>query len=144
MAKKRGRPTKYKKIYCKRMLNFFNREKTKIIFERFYYKNGDEKEKEIEVANELPTIIGFCMTLGIERVTLLRWVKAHKEFCNAYNKAKEIQEEFYTQNSIRGLFNPAFAIFAGKNMFGWRDKSEVEQKHSGNITIIEKVFPPNK
>jgi len=143
MKNKGGRPTKYKKIYAKRIVKYFDKERTKVIFERFYYKNGDEKEKEIEVANELPTILGFCISIGIVKDTLHKWVKAHKEFADAYRKAKIMQEEFWQQNSLRGLYNPAFTIFMGKNVFGWKDKSEVDQKHSGSLTIIEKVYPPN-
>ena len=126
MSRKNGRPTKYHPKYCKEIIEYFNVERTKIILEKFYYKNGDVKEKEIEVANELPTIQGFCIKIGIVKSTLHEWVDKYKGFSNAYKKAKEMQEEFWLQNSLRGLFNPAFTIFAGKNMFGWRDMRETD------------------
>lgn len=126
-----GRPTKYKKKYCKEIIEFFSRERTKIILETYYYKNGETKEKEIEVANELPTIIGFCIKIGVDRTTLLEWVSKHPEFSHAYKKAKEMQEEFWLQNSVRGLFPGAFTIFAGKNMFGWKDRTETDVTSGG-------------
>lgn len=140
-----GRPTKYTKRFAQKLLDFFDKERTKIILERFYYKNGDEKEKEIEVANELPTIQGFCISIGIVKDTLHRWVEIHKEFSDAYKKAKEMQEEFWLQNSIRGLYNPAFTIFAGKNMFGWRDKTETDITSGGKpIPILGDVHTNNR
>lgn len=121
-----GRPTKYDEKYCEEILSFFDVEKTKIILEKFYYKNGEEKEKEVEVANELPTIQRFCHNIGINKSTLHEWVKKHKEFTDAYKKAKDLQEDMWLTNSLKGLYPGAFTIFAGKNMFGWRDKTETD------------------
>lgn len=135
-GKKVGRPSEYKPYYVKRLLKFFKKERTKIIYEKFYYKNGDEKEKEVEVANELPTIEGFCIEQKIGKGTFHRWVKANKEFRNAYKKCKIIEEEFWKQNSLRGLYNPAFTIFLGKNVFGWKDKKETDITSGG-----EKIKP---
>ncbi|MBI5402493.1 MAG: hypothetical protein HY959_03770 [Ignavibacteriae bacterium] len=129
---KGGRPTKYKEDYCDDIIKYFDIEPTRTITERFFYKNGDEKEKEIEVANELPTIEGFCRTIKINKSTLHEWVKAHKEFSNAYNVAKDLQVDLWLKNSLKGLYNPTFSIFAGKNMFGWRDKQEFDHTSKGH------------
>ena len=136
MATHFGRPTKYQKKYCKEIIKFFDKERTRIIYETFYYKNGEEKKKEIEVANELPTINGFCIKIGIHPDTLHEWVKKYSHFSDAYKRAKIMQEEFWQQNSMRGLYNPLFTIFMGKNVFGWKDKTEVEQ--TSRVVIEEK------
>ena len=121
-----GRPTKYDVKYCDEILEFFDVDKTRTILEKFFYKNGDEKEKEVEVANELPTIQAFCHKIGINKSTLHEWVKKHEEFSNAYKRARDLQEDMWLTNSLKGLYPGAFTIFAGKNMFGWRDKQELD------------------
>lgn len=135
MSKKVGRKSKFKKIYCKKLLDFFSKEKTKIILEKFYYKNGDEKEKETEIAQELPTKTGFCISIGVSTTSFDRWLQSNKEFRGAWEEAKKIQEEFWLQNSIRGLYSPQFTIFMGKNVFGWKDKQEIDQNNTGKIEV---------
>ena len=39
--------------------------------------------------------------------------------------------------------NPTGAIFNLKNNYAWKDKTEVDSKHTGNLNIIEKTYPPN-
>ncbi len=129
-----GRPTKYDPKYCQEIVDYFDVEPTKIVKERFYYKNGDEKERDIEVANELPTIEKFCIDIGISKSTLHEWRKNNKEFSNAYNVARALQQDLWLKNGLKGLYNASFAIFAGKNMFGWRDKQELE--HSGGVKVV--------
>lgn len=132
-----GRPEEYKEEYCQQILDYFSIEPNKIILERFYYKNGDEKEKEVEVANDLPTIEGFCRKLGISKQTLHNWTKKHEEFMDAYKRAREIQEDIWVVNAMKGLYAQPFAIFAGKNMFGWRDKRETDVTSGGErIKVI--------
>ena len=77
--KKKGRPTKYKPGYCQRLTEFFSIEPCRTTTERFYYKNGDEKEKEIEVANNLPFFSGFARQIKVNTDTLNEWTKKHKE-----------------------------------------------------------------
>lgn len=129
-----GRPTKYNSTYCKKLIEFFDVDSMKIILETFYYKNGDEKEKEVEVANELPLISEFehKNNLGIGRCS--KWAKAantdgsykYPEFRQAYKLAKKLQEGMLVKNALKGLYNPTFSIFAAKNMFKWRDKHDLE------------------
>jgi hypothetical protein len=139
--KKVGRPSKYHPKYCKKLLEYFKKEPTKVIKEKFYYKKGDTKEKDVEVANEMPTLTGFAMEIGVSIWAIDRWVKAHKEFRTAYSEAKKMQENFWMQNAMRGLFNPQFAIFAGKNIFGWKDKSEVEESGKVRVEVLHRTKP---
>lgn len=133
--KKRGRPTKYKPIYCKKIVEFFNISPTITKLEKFYYKNGDVKEKEVEVANEFPTIIDFSTSIGVDEDTILNWTKKHKAFLGAYTKAKKLQENIWLKNGLKGLYNPYFAGLMGKNIYGWKDKQEVDNKHTGELVV---------
>jgi len=133
--RKPGQPTKYRPIYCKKIIKFFDKPSTRTVNETFYYKNGDEKVKEIEVPNELPTIDLFAMSIGVDDTTLLNWGKKHKEFFAAYQKAKKLQENIWLQNSLRGLYPSQFAIFIGKNVFDYKDKTE--QDINEKVTIVE-------
>lgn len=134
-----GRPTKYKPEYCESIIEYFDVEHTRIVEERFYYKNGDEKVKEIEVANELPTVEGYAHSIGVNKTTLHEWNKKHTEFSNAFKKARELQEKMWLTNSLKGLYPGAFTIFAGKNMFGWRDKQDIEHTTPINLTLNGKL-----
>lgn len=149
---KNGRPTKYKSRYAKEIVKFFNVPFTRITKEYFYYKNGDTKEKEIEIPNELPLFSGFANQIGVNGDTVVEWSSATKkngklkypEFSAAYKKAKEIQERMWTNNSLRGLYSPAFTIFMGKNVFGWRDKQEVDLSTLGEkVNGFNYVVPIN-
>jgi DNA-packaging protein gp3 len=130
-----GRPSKYRPIYCKKIIKYFNIDPTITKLEKFYYKNGDVKEKEVEVAANLPTIVGFAQSIGVYDTTLVRWTAKHADFRTAYNWAKKLQETIWMSNASKGLYNPLFSIFLGKNIFGYKDKSETE--HSGNVTWTE-------
>lgn len=129
-----GAPSKYNEDIPQKMLDYFDVESTKTILVKYYDKKGTlSKEEEKEIANTLPTIEGFCRTIGISKNTLHEWLKddSKAELQDAYKKAKDMQEAMWQENSLKGLYNPIFTIFMGKNVFGWKDKQEisVEAKH---------------
>lgn len=133
---KRGRPTKYHKKYCKDIIKWFDVPYTKTLTQTYTYKDGSVSEKEIEVGNDLPTIEGFCSKkLDISKTTLHEWVKKYDDFANAYKKARQMQEAMWVSNSMKGLYPGAFTIFAGKNMFGWRDKRELDHTSKGESIV---------
>jgi len=74
-----------------------------------------------------PTVMGFCNSLGISRVTLMNWkngtfrADSHQQvILDAYALLEELWEN-YMQN---GKINPVSGIFLGKNNFGYADKQE--------------------
>lgn len=127
-----GRPSKYKPEYCEKILYFFTREYTREVTKIRETKNGAVEVTE-EKPNPLPLFEKFAVEIGVHRETLLNWTTRHPEFFDAYKKAKEIQLDMLLQNGLAGHYNSAFGIFALKNMFGWRDKQEIEQ--SGTVSI---------
>lgn len=80
------------------------------------------------VQNDMkPTVMGFCNSLGISRMTLLDWRRGtYREethqavIIKAYGLLEELWES-YMQN---GKINPVSGIFLGKNNFGYQDKQE--------------------
>jgi DNA-binding XRE family transcriptional regulator len=118
-----GRPTKYKKEFCKQIVDFFDKDLYII-----------EKDKEGFVTSkrivEFPTLEKFAHTIGVCRDTLHRWStdKEHPEFSDAYKKAVSLQEDLFTRGCMEGVWNTTFAIFLAKNKFGWKDQKEVHQK----------------
>jgi hypothetical protein len=128
-----GRPTKYKKRYCRDIIEFFDVaavvERTKTITT----KNGSVIEEPVYLPCILPTVVGFARKLGVCRDTLHEWASKHKDFSDAFKRAKELQEEIWSQNSLQGLYNPRFSEFFGINIMGWNKREIIEQHHSGEV-----------
>jgi len=130
-----GRKTKYKKAYCDELEMYFDVEATKTLTRTIIYKDGTEKEEEYEVANDLPTFIGFAHLIGVCRDTLYEWADKHKPFSDSMKKARELQERNWRICSLKGLYNPAFTIFMGKNVFKWSDRQDVSVKKEESLTV---------
>ena len=129
-----GRPSKYKKKYCKEIIEYFKVESTKTEYKEEYFVNGELKSRvPIVTANDIPTFQGYANSIGVHMDTLQEWCKVHEEFSVAYNKAKQLQEKIWLENGMTGRYSPQFAIFFGKNCLGYKDKQEVE--HSGTLKL---------
>ncbi len=127
MAKgKRGQPTKYKPEYCEELIKFFDRAPFREIEVVTKSKGGYEKIEKKRVPNQLPFFSAFARKIGVHVDTLHEWKKKHKEFSEAYKKAKALQKEFLIQNGLVGLYNATAFIFTAKNLTDMRDKTEVE------------------
>lgn len=120
-----GRPTKYKKEYCEKIIEYFSKRPDSDQEEVTYYQNGSVKSRK-PGPWEFPTFQGFAFEIGVTVPTLLKWTTEHKEFFNAYARAKEIQEAIWLQESMAGRYNAQFAKFFGVNCLGYKDKVEQE------------------
>jgi hypothetical protein len=141
VTKHPGQPTKYRKEYCEELIKYFD-------IEPYYERketivNQKTKQKYVKyriIAHDLPTLAGFAVKLGVCRDTIHEWETAkkkngklkHKEFSDAIKRAKDIQENIWAINSFKGLYNPAFTIFAGKNIFNWKDKQDIDHTTGGD------------
>jgi hypothetical protein len=112
-TKKTGRPTKYKPEYCQEIIKYFSI--------KHYVKVGKK-----QVANPIPLLKTFAVRIGVTFETLAEWCREHKEFSVAYTVAKHLQEDMLISNTLKGLYDSRFAIFAAKNMIGWVDRTEVD------------------
>lgn len=116
------RPTKYKKQYCKQIIEFFSRPPYEEVEVKHYYKDGGFKIETKRKPNDLPFLSQFAREIGVCGRTLERWAKKHKEFCRAYKEAKELQKAFLIKNGLLGLYKASFAIFTAKNITDMRDE----------------------
>jgi hypothetical protein len=147
---KTGRPTKYNSKYCEEIISFFNRKPFDVV------KGVDEEGKEIVLTDKsgnavmqpcmLPTFEGFAISIGVHRETLLNWMNEHKEFFDAYARAKDHQKEILIQNGLFGNYEKTFAVFTAKNVTDMSDKQEIDHQSSdGSMspkpTKIELVAP---
>ena len=85
-----------------------------------------------EEGKEHPTITALALYLGFESRQSFYDYEDKDQFSYTIKRARLRIEANYEQQLFSK--NPTGPIFALKN-FGWRDKQEVEQKHSGGISI---------
>ena len=119
-----GRPTKYKEEYCDEMIDFFK----SFLIPKERIKTDGIKSTSTELVAEYPTFMDFTEHINVSYKTLFNWQDKHKEFLHTYKKCQQIQHEIIKKFAISGAFNASFSIFAMKNIAGWRDKIEIEQK----------------
>lgn len=122
-----GRPTTYRPEYCNMMIEYFDRPPEVTHYKRTYGTDGTIKSEEPIIRGaEFPTFQGFAKTIGTTHKTLLDWKEANADFCEAYARAKEIQESIWLVGGMGNLYNSQFAQFFGKNCLGYKDKTETE------------------
>lgn len=121
-----GRPTKYKREYCEKLLEYFRVPEREIFYKKTYFNNGILKSEEpiTDTPVDLPTFQAFADSIDVDMDTLENWAKKHKEFFGAYARAKQIQEAIWLQESLSGRYNAQFAKFFGVNCLGYKDKVE--------------------
>ena len=145
-----GRPSKYKEEYPEKLLAYFNEYlkepfSPQIVEKHVKYNpNGSVKEefyKYKNVSREVPTLFGFSLKIGISYDTLWRWSKErigiapekgekdtrpykYPGFYNAYKEVVRYQTQFLNMAGMSGAAPSIFAMFAAKNMIGWRDATE--------------------
>lgn len=131
------RPLEYKEEYVDAMNNFFQLEKWEEHIDIVRWKDSEK-----QVAKRFPTIQRFSVEIWVHRETLLEWANkkddkgnlVYPKFSEAYKRAAQIQEAIRLENTLKWLYNPQFAIFLWKNVFGYKDKQEIEQTNT-NIEI---------
>ncbi len=151
-----GRPTKFKKEYAQQLIKFFTVEPYKMVEEissTTFYKDGGEKsvfKKHRPIANRMPTLHKFALSIGVDYKTVWMWAEKGKEienmegetevlsdgfveFCNAYRDAKELQKEFLVDAGIAGAIPSAAYIFTAKNITDMRDKIETTPIEAGVV-----------
>ena len=107
-----GRPTKYKKEYCRELEQHMN--------DGFSFES-------------------FGGKLGVTEKTLHNWKNKHKDFLQSYKRGRLKSmlhwEEMGHDMVLAGQGNATVWIFNMKNRFGWKDKQEIEQSGDLNVNI---------
>ena len=87
----------------------------------------------------------FAVERGYHRQRLSEFAEESKVFSDTLKKAKQIQENKLVKVALLNKFNPAMAIFALKNVAGWRDRKEMEVEASEDLKKImnkmDKLLP---
>jgi len=139
MIRKVGAPSKYKRKYCQGLFDFFDIPHTRVIIKKIGGPNGKFIGHKQEIANNLPTVEGFCARICISRDTFYEWVKQHAEFSDTVKRVRTIQQNMWIQNSMKGLYNTQFSILFGKNVYGWRDKTDIDHTSGGEKIEVQLV-----
>lgn len=133
-----GRPPMYKTP----------KEMQEAIDEYFTYCDNRIKQvhsKEGEsygIANPEPyTMSGLAYSLGMDRRSLLDYRKKDS-FLPLIKKARsKVELDVERRMSDKDTFTPGL-IFNAKNNFDWKDKTETDLKHSGDVKFINAVPRP--
>lgn len=106
------------------------------LFDLGRVSGDDETEQRIKAYIDIctrdgirPGIEGLCLSLGITRMTLMRWARG--ENCSPrkqelITKARQYIASFLEQILLSGRGSVVGAIFASKNWLGYRDSVDVE------------------
>ena len=113
---KPGQPTKYREEYCQKMIDFFNVPVTIL------------DDKGHTIANDLPFFSTFACELGVHVDTLHEWRKVHPSFSEAYHLSQQYQFNILNQNTLKGRYSTAYAIFLAKNITQLRDSRVLEAR----------------
>lgn len=90
--------------------------------------------KKCEDKGERPFITELAYYLDTSRETLCNY-EEKEPFFDTIKRAKMRCELELEKNLIEGKVNPTGSIFNLKNNYGWRDKTEVENEHKGEMTF---------
>ena len=126
-----GRPTKYKKEYCEKIVEYFDvpyfveKEVTKATSSGVIYKIKKE------VPNRIPLFEGFARSIGVDTDTVVNWTRDHEDFFGAYKTAKGLQKEMLVYLAVNGHLAQSYAIFLTKNITDFTDRVETDVTSGG-------------
>lgn len=117
-------------------------------FDREPYTEGVQEvasNKEVlqlaaKVPCDFPTVAGFCITRGVSKSWLYELaarrdeateLPVNPELADALKRAKDFQEHILVVNTMHGLYEKSFAIFAAKNLIDWRDTQYLDHSTKG-------------
>jgi len=141
---KNGRPSKYKLEYCEEIIKFFNVEPYEDREIPHYNDEGNIVWTDYKrFGVKLPTLVQFAKNIGVCYSTVYNWqnekhTSFHKEFLEAYTRAKEMQKDFLIQAGCLGVYNARFAIFAAINITDMKNQitSEITGSTDRPLHII--------
>ena len=97
-------------------LKYKTQEQLQEGIDRYFAKCDDDKRPY--------TMSGLALSLGIDRVTLIRY--GDKDlFATQIKEAKDRVQAQLEENALMGKGNATFTIFNLKNNYGWKDQVEV-------------------
>lgn len=128
-----GRPTKYKPEYCQQLVDFFRQDCIKEVEITVEGKNWSKTVTDL-VPVFFPTFEEFADNIDTHVDTLHEWRRRHKDFSEAYTRAKDRQKAMLLKFSLLGRLDTRFAQFMAINNFGMVS-AKTENKGEGEIII---------
>ena len=122
---KTGRPTKYKKEYCKKVDVYLSEKvdkEVKVIKQVNEEKGYEMYDNKLKV--QLPTIEGFAIFLEVNKTTLYEWEGKHPEFSNALDKIRTEQKERLINSGLAGDYNSTIAKLILSSNHGMKERSD--------------------
>lgn len=117
--------TQYDPTFGPKMYAWFaGKEKFRKGTDTYVWKNGEVKEKYVDIVLPPPHFSEFARSIGVTWNTLKRWRKAHKEFAEYYDACEDIIQEFMIDNGVTGKYSSQMTIFAAKNTTKMKDVQE--------------------
>ncbi len=102
-------------------------------------KSGKKTNDPVIIQHKPYTITGLAVYLDTFRDVLLDY-QGKKDYSNAIKRAKERCQSYAEESLFIGK-NPTGVIFNLKNNYsGWKDKTEVDSNHSGDVQIVGKLL----
>ena len=103
-----------------------------------------KSEGVIEVLDPAPyTMSGLAVSLGIDRRTLLNYSNKEEFFPTIKAARDKVEADVEERMNDKQTFTPGL-IFNAKNNFGWKDRTEQDITHSGDVSLINDVPRPKK
>jgi hypothetical protein len=88
------------------------------------------------------TITGLAVFLGTSRQTLINYQDKDGQFFDTIKGAKDRIENFWEKELLGA--HATGPIFNLKNNYEWKDKTEQEVKHGGDVQFVNVVPRPKK
>jgi hypothetical protein len=135
-----GRPSDYRPEFVAELISYFSIEVQSIVEVDVMDREGKTRTEKKVVTNTFPTLTRFAAKIGVTRQTLHDWATdkdedgapKRPEFAYAYARAKEAQESLLIEGGMSGAYEGRFAVFASKNLIGWKDQVET----TGEVTHV--------
>jgi len=126
--KKQHGNSKYKKAYCKKLIDFFDIEPFEKMELPHYQADGlTLKWMDYKlIPARMPTLRKFAKEIGVHVSNVYEWVKNKKDFRDAFTCAKEIRKDFLIDLGLSGLSPPASFKFVAINVTDMRDQQETK------------------
>ena len=108
-----------------------------------YARQAFDRQGEMKGLNfvgpTMPSLAECFKKNRISSSTVYELQKIYPELTNAIKKVKDAQEYLLTNYTLKGGYASTFAIFAAKNMIGWRDEQKgpvIDQSKHTHFTAV--------
>lgn len=126
---RRGRPTKYRPMFCEMIINYFeNSNPVVAIVDDPGGKGGSQTRLE---TLRVPTINGFAARIGVNQDTLYEWAAKHEEFSEALARAQALNRAIVEELGLAGRLGKGLAELYFINHLNYKDSRHIDVTSDG-------------